>query len=292
MKAKSLAYRYSVFADRFATFDENGRIVDTSGISEYDSKTIGTGADERTIQTGGNDFMVTLGAWGNVPATFPYNLGDEQAGTFMHELGHTLGLGHGGGDDTNGKPNYHSVMNYLWQMPSRWMYESVQQKDVNGDGNKTDSTWTLDYSRQQYSTLDESLLNELGGIGGNPNQWIWYPYNAPLFLPDGSPNVKAAVTETSPIDWNQDGVIEPPTLPEAADINGDKTRGEILIGQDDGLQIQFGFRESPFFNGQAHGDERPGGELTFDQWERDEGLIPVPASPRIARTYFADLQRS
>ena len=40
----------------------------------------------------------------------------EQAGTFMHELGHNLGLRHGGGDDVNRKPNYLSVMNYAFQL--------------------------------------------------------------------------------------------------------------------------------------------------------------------------------
>lgn len=38
-----------------------------------------------------------------------------EAGTFMHELGHTLGLLHGGDENTNYKPNYLSVMNYLYQ---------------------------------------------------------------------------------------------------------------------------------------------------------------------------------
>ncbi len=33
----------------------------------------------------------------------------------MHELGHNLGLQHGGADDWNNKPNYLSVMNYLFQ---------------------------------------------------------------------------------------------------------------------------------------------------------------------------------
>ncbi len=37
---------------------------------------------------------------------------NQQAGTLMHEFGHTLGLGHGGGDSINNKPNYLSVMNY------------------------------------------------------------------------------------------------------------------------------------------------------------------------------------
>ena len=33
----------------------------------------------------------------------------------MHELGHNLGLRHGGGDDVNYKPNYLSIMNYAFQ---------------------------------------------------------------------------------------------------------------------------------------------------------------------------------
>jgi len=40
-----------------------------------------------------------------------------QGSTFMHEMGHTLGLGHGGPDGLNRKPNYLSVMNYNWQFP-------------------------------------------------------------------------------------------------------------------------------------------------------------------------------
>ncbi len=36
----------------------------------------------------------------------------------MHELGHNLGLRHGGMDDLNCKPNYLSVMNYF--LPDRW----------------------------------------------------------------------------------------------------------------------------------------------------------------------------
>src|SRR6185369_4859250 len=38
-----------------------------------------------------------------------------EAGIVMHELGHNLGLRHGGFEDTNYKPNYLSVMNYAFQ---------------------------------------------------------------------------------------------------------------------------------------------------------------------------------
>ncbi len=47
-------------------------------------------------EIGGNDIIV-------------YN---TDAGSFMHELGHSLNLHHGGSEDTNYKPNYVSVMNY------------------------------------------------------------------------------------------------------------------------------------------------------------------------------------
>ena len=41
----------------------------------------------------------------------------QHTGTFLHELGHSLGLGHGGGDGINRKPNYLSVMSYNYQIP-------------------------------------------------------------------------------------------------------------------------------------------------------------------------------
>lgn len=74
----------------------------------------------------------------------------QEATTFMHELGHTLGLRHGGPDHVGYKPNYLSVMNYSFA----------------ADGLITDSGgWVLDYSRFELGPLDErGGLDEPTGV--------------------------------------------------------------------------------------------------------------------------------
>lgn len=162
-----------------------------------------TGAAELS----GNDFLITLGDWDWLDAAFKYELvnGKQQveSGTFMHELGHTLGLQHGGdqndelvpGDERyNCKPNYLSVMNYALQVPF------------------ADPTRPLDYSRQTLPTLNElneaspngaKGLDEPKGIGGPVGRKVVYDsnntvYNDPRGLLFGLPDAD------KPIDWNGD----------------------------------------------------------------------------------------
>ena len=56
----------------------------------------------------GRDFIVSFGYFNDIgaPASGMWN-----TGSFLHQLGHNMGLGHGGGDNLDGKPNYISVMN-------------------------------------------------------------------------------------------------------------------------------------------------------------------------------------
>ena len=61
----------------------------------------------------GGNFLVSLGLWDN---TNFVGTDDGIAFTSMHELGHTLGLGHGGDSGVNCKPNYLSLMNYAFQL--------------------------------------------------------------------------------------------------------------------------------------------------------------------------------
>ncbi|HKQ21370.1 MAG TPA: zinc-dependent metalloprotease family protein, partial [Nitrososphaeraceae archaeon] len=100
----------------------------------------------------GNDGYVSLGypGWGNVINGHDTGSNDYKARAFGHELGHNLGLRHGGSADyPNCKPNYISVMNYLFEFPTKI-------PSAAGD-------W--DYSKNVIPELDENSLVEANGIG-------------------------------------------------------------------------------------------------------------------------------
>jgi uncharacterized repeat protein (TIGR01451 family) len=152
------------------------------------------------------DFLVSLGGWtGDVGSV------REQSGTFMHELGHALDLGHGGVDDDNCKPNYHSVMSYVYQTGGIPV-------DSNGDGDVDDTDERrLDYSRERLPDLDEDELDEGRGVGAPADR---------LFFWDGD-NDPATDWRTSmgnaAVDWDRDdpkdgsNPIDP--IPVDADID-------------------------------------------------------------------------
>lgn len=215
---------------------------------------------------GGGDSAITLGLWG---ADDPANCQPDpsqslaagqvycsnqvgtlqvQIGTVMHELGHTLALTHGGtyyadsnnpslpSYELNCKPNFLSVMNYLFQ--------------VRGfaDGG-------FDYSGQTISSLSESFpsLNELTGIGndmfsGLPaahlTRWYSTPNALDVFLQktvggryasshcDGTAltpadvaavrvegNLSPGGTYSGPLDWNNDLSIPDAVTAPGIDIN-------------------------------------------------------------------------
>ena len=144
-----------------------------------------------------------------------------QEGTLLHELGHTLTLTHGGTyyNDTvntslptygvNCKPNFLSVMNYLFQV-----------RGFADDG--------YDYSGPTLPDLSESALDETSGIGSAAHFTRWYgPPNAldqqlqstvggryATMHCDGTPITDGAqmvrvdgTTFGAPIDWNNDLIV-------------------------------------------------------------------------------------
>jgi hypothetical protein len=87
LKAKAQAYHYALFAHSI-------------GPCPLDSDPNGLGTPSGVAEVNGNDFIVSLGCGfgpdDSDPSTHSVGTHNEQAGTFMHELGHNLGLDHGG----------------------------------------------------------------------------------------------------------------------------------------------------------------------------------------------------
>ena len=141
---------------------------------------------------------VSLGSWTD------YGSRTDQAGTFMHELGHQLGLPHGGSDRINDKPNYLSVMNYAFTTSFSGRLAA------------------LDYSTSALAALDEDNLDESAGIGDNDATQTRF-FNITRDRVD--------VSAQGGIDWNQDGDTTD-NVTMGLDLNND---GVCVTSDDDDL---------------------------------------------------------
>ena len=138
------------------------------------SRSNGIARSSEDVHLGGSDFFVALGRWedGAIGEGVPFIIVNQRAITGMHELGHNLGLHHGGviveedgqgnwvvtgTDATNYKPNHLSIMNYSF------MTRGLIKKRLPlffKDG-------ILDYSKYDPSVLPdlvESGLSEPEGL--------------------------------------------------------------------------------------------------------------------------------
>ena len=131
----------------------------------------------------GSGSIVSLGGYFQQVGTV-----QQQAGTLMHELGHQLGLLHGGQDLINYKPNYLSIMNYSFQM----------------DGLLANSTsGLLDYSPEFSSIpppLNEDALNDTVGLNGGP---ALAGYGTVYYCPNTTGVIE--LDANGGIDWACDG---------------------------------------------------------------------------------------
>ena len=177
----------------------------------------------------GNDFMVTLGSWPS-EAGKPTGSMKDQVGTLLHELGHNLGLEHGGGNSLNHKPNYLSVMNYSFQVTG------IRRTGVLSP--------RFDLSRTLLPPLNENLLNETVGIQDGSDITRFFCQQSTL--------MKTGLGSGA-IDWN---CSSSPNASVATNINADRTfladpARDVLVGYNDWNSLRLNFTTSPLYDAGA-----------------------------------------
>jgi hypothetical protein len=262
LAAKKKAYRYCIVAEEASS--------GAGGCGEWP----------------GENFVIFVGG----PGFFDGLHDDEDAAAvFMHELGHNLGLGHGGGDGVNGKPNYISIMNYLNNYATGW----------------NEDYWKLDYSRDDLEPLVENALDETQGVGYSPSlfdHW-WMPFCVNFDTGTAiERQMRTVHTNGQARDFGDpqgtgflDGEIDPlvtqdlnywgPNAP-FADLSN-PSPGEVLFGHNDWTNLQLPL---PVVTNVAGGKPPtyPTDELTTAQIQWINDNIPQPCFADIAPENLGD----
>lgn len=284
-------FHHCLFVNKFTyqTKDANGQIITKENISGL------------SAGVPGQYFMVAAGLsgfdeLGNVKLIDGGNI--AVAGTFMHELGHNLGLGHGGDYNANYNPNHISIMNYSFQLTGL--------RTVSGAN-------FIDYSDYQLDDLNEVQLNENTGVdsagllSGTGLMTTWKTKK----------NKFDFVSAEGAIDFNEDGQTQDSVryelngnkINDPEDISRRTTEFEIindfvvLRGFDDWAYLvdESGAKSvyyGPTISNQVNkSDTASAGisalkidELTFEEAIKD-GLLASPGTVNIETkcdTYFAD----
>jgi len=170
---RSLAFRYGITATQCCVSGPNFGMPCFIDVQCPNSSCQDSGGQG---EIGGNDFVV----WNTM----------FQGSTLMHELGHDLGLQHGGANSDNCKPNYMSVMNYdhfeIQRVDGSTVIDYSPPRRINGQR----GTAPLD-------DLNENNLAEANVLDpADPQSLLAYTDAA---------GKKRLSLVGAPVDWNGDG---------------------------------------------------------------------------------------
>jgi hypothetical protein len=226
-----LAYHYMVFA-HYSTCPDAAHCSACTSAAEGDCVSGSTTSPPFAGAIGdaeinGGHAIVSLGPFVDSGVSIPI---ETTSGVTMHELGHNFGLVHGGitssgPDCSNQKPNYISVMNYSFAttgIPVAASPGALSPKSCTTDADcaapahcsaASGSCFRIDYSSALMPDLNENQLNEPNGLNVSLTST-----DLSVFYTNGGITPVFAPTNGAPIDWNQDGSIEPNVC---ADISGE-----------------------------------------------------------------------
>jgi Putative metal-binding motif len=230
MVARRLVFRYVLWAHRiYASSGVLMGLAEEWPVAGYGSDKLVI-ADSRVFWRAVRDISMRWGSW---PLSERI---DGTAGIFMHELGHTLGLLHGGGTEVHCKPNYISVMNYTRD------FNDGGEACLPGEPHREEvrTNRALDYSSgwDPVYALDEAILTESVGVGGPSSQRVVYGNAA------GETLIGPAA---GPIDWNCDedyGDVVSSDVNQVGtehDCDGSNGAELMLEGYDDWANLRYRF---------------------------------------------------
>lgn len=242
----------------------------------------GSSGSSGIAEVNGNDLIISLGNWGLNDTTYLNYLINWQAATVMHEFGHNLGLLHGGNENTNYKPNYVSIMNYLYQLNGlptigtnegdRYYFKNYYNNALCGTYNEysdltnppsgSSTAFLMDYSDGSGSNLVETSVAESSGLGRSGSTSVDFDC-------DGAANETLSYFNLNPY--------------------GDTTTTSTLTDYDDWTNINLFFQR--YYSGDFTGIS-----LTSQVWhdpvgnDRQEIMVETPPSPEFFQRLKMELQ--
>jgi hypothetical protein len=246
----------------------------------------------------GNDFMVSLGSWILETSRSPGQWYEWR--TMMHEMGHTLGLLHGGTDHDAYKTNYNSIMSYTHQLEKT---STVNSYSTGGDPSMFND-WA-EFQLETYGSLTK--VGHSGGrtLGDGPGVIPEQDYTFRDFLQDNGPNVdinppiitvetpgegtglsageslevifsvnEAVLKTSAAFDLNGNGELDSGEMITTTALGGNRYSASFgTIAGVDGIRPLFVFAEDNELNEEEFMVELRVGELSMDLQDDDGDLL-------------------
>jgi hypothetical protein len=194
------------FPEALAVGDTFVLFEGSTGLAEVFFFALGAEGAGDSNSLGGNDILISLSPFGTPSANGVLGSECQQWETIEHELGHTLGLRHGGTDNlTSGPPARVKGTAYLSMMSYSWDLDCTVPYPVTTYSSSTDKTFDdfanmrMDFPNVMFHMgnsfgfdLGSFAMGDLAATNPEPNYSLYVAQNGPL------DTVAPAVSITSP----------------------------------------------------------------------------------------------